>query len=336
VVMSNGNVVDRKKFMPIKTNSLMDNTSAHFDVYTLLDGAPAEAKPEDFLLYAKAPYTWSLRELTDLTRVGIQELFIDEVQRRNYERYLSLHKEAPEIDRNEEPRFRIRKIQDIGQHLVECCFLSEIDHLVVGRLESVANELVTCLLSDPKSVHQIQSLAEYDLYTYVHSVGVGTLTTAIAMKMGITDSAALHTYAMGGILHDVGKKLVPLAVLNKPGPLLPEEWEQMKAHPTTGLDLLKPLGLNENILEIVSSHHEKIDGSGYPDGLSLREIPIHVQVATVADIFNALTTTRCYHRKRSRFEALMFMKHNLRGKISADVFKALVACLVSEKELKRA
>lgn len=332
--MAMGNASERKRFVPIKTETLVDNTAAHFDVYTLLERPEGEATPDDFLLYAKAPYTWTLRELTDLTRVGIQDLFIDESQRRNYDRYLRLHLDLPEIDRNEEPRFRIRKVQDIGQHLVESCFLSDIDQRVVGKLEGVAKELVVCLKDDPKSVHHIQSLAEYDLYTYVHSVGVATLTTAIAMKMGISDPDELRIYAMGGILHDVGKKLVPLQVLNKPGPLLPEEWELMKAHPTTGLDLLKPLGLPKEILEIVSCHHEKIDGSGYPDGLVGDEIPIHVQVATVADIFNALTTTRCYHRKRSRFEALMFMKHHLRGKVSPEVFKALVACLVSEKELK--
>ena len=332
--MAIGNTSERRKFVPIRTETLVDNTAAHFDVYTLIDGAPDKARPQDFLLYAKAPYTWTLRELTDLTRVGIQDLFIDEVQKRSYERYLLLHKETSEVDPSEEPRFRIRKIQDIGQHLVECLFLSDIDQKVIGRLESVAQELVTCLQSDPKSVHHIQSLAEYDMYTYVHSVGVGTLTTAIAMKMGISDPQSLRVYAMGGILHDVGKKLVPLTVLNKPGPLLPEEWEQMKAHPTTGLDLLVGLGLPKEVLEIVASHHEKIDGSGYPNGLLGNEIPVHVQVATVADIFNALTTTRCYHRKRSRFEALMFMKHHLRGKVGPDVFKALVACLVSEKELK--
>jgi len=324
----------QKKFISIRTETLVDNTAAHFDVYALLEKGEVDAVPGDFLLYAKAPYTWTLRELTDLTRVGIQDLFIDESQKRSYERYLRLHEETPEIDPDLEPRFRIRQVQDIGQHLVESCFLSEIDTRVMNKIEGVAKELVTCLRDDPKSVHHIQSLAEYDLYTYVHSVGVGTLTAAIAMRMGLDDPEELRMYALGGILHDVGKKLVPLAVLNKPGPLLPEEWEQMRAHPTTGFELLKSLDLRKEVFEIVSQHHEKLDGSGYPDGLGGSEIPVHVQVATVADIFNALTTTRCYHRKRSRFEALMFMKHHLRGKISPDVFKALVACLVSEKELK--
>jgi putative nucleotidyltransferase with HDIG domain len=332
--MTNGTPMALKKFHSIKTDSLVDNTSVPFDVYALMENAGGQARPEDFLLYAKAPYKWTLRELTDLTRVGVQELFVDKDQLRAFNRYQNLHVATPEIDQSMAPKFRIRKIQDIGQHLVESCFVGEIDEKIVAKLQTISTQLVQCLLEDPKAVQHIQSLAEYDLYTYVHSVGVGTLTTAIALKLGISEEEELQVLALGGILHDVGKKLVPLSVLNKPGPLQPEEWEVMKAHPTSGYGLLESLSLPTKALDIVANHHEKLDGSGYPNGFTADKIPLHVQIVTVADIFNALTTTRCYHRKRSRFEALMFMKHNLRGKVSAEVFNALVACLVSEKEMK--
>lgn len=148
--------------------------------------------------------------------------------------------------------------------------------------------------------------------------------------MGETSKDVLKQFALGGLLHDVGKKLIPLGVLNKAGPLTPEEWDLMKSHPGTGLELLQNMGVPVPVTDIVGMHHEKLDGSGYPNQLTKDDIPMHVQIATVADIFNALTTARCYHRKRTRFEALMFMKHHLRGKISQDVFKALVGCMVTE------
>ena len=322
----------KKVYRKIKTETLIDNQESHFNVYTLLEKPSNEET--DYLLYAKAPYKWSLRELTELTRVGIHELFIEDSDADGYQRYITINQETPKVDRSLAPKFRLRSVQDIGQHLVESIFISEIDEKVVAKLSGVADELVLCLLEDPNSVNEIQTLASYDLYTYIHSVGVGTLTTAIAMKMGITKPDELRRFALGGILHDIGKKKVPLNVLNKPGPLLPEEWELMKAHPQVGGELLAAVPLPKEVKEIVTLHHEKLDGSGYPSGLLGDRIPMHVQVSTVADIFNALTTSRCYHRKRSRFEGLMFMKHNLGGKISNEVFKALVACLTDEKEKK--
>ena len=309
----------------------MDNTQSHFDVYTLVDKTNADAGLYDYLLYAKAPYAWTLRELTDLTRVGIGELYVDEQHRGNYDRYVRIHEPLPEVAPALAPRFRINRIQDIGSHLIESCFLAEISAPMVEKLGVVANGLVECLLEDPRAILQVQNLAEYDLYTYVHSVGVGTLTTAIALTMGERNASRLREYALGGLFHDVGKKDVPLTVLNKAGPLSPDEWEQMKSHPDKGFELIKQFDVSQTVLDIIGLHHEKLDGSGYPHGLAKDQIPIHVQIATVADIFNALTTARCYHRKRTRFEALMFMKHHLRGKISPDVFKALVACLVTEK-----
>lgn len=205
---------------------------------------------------------------------------------------------------------------------------------LLGRLKNVSDDLADCVAEDPRSILQLRSLAEHDLYTYVHSVGVGTLTAAIALEMGVTSSSDLRDYAFGGLLHDVGKKLLPLGVLNKPGPLAPDEWALMKKHPENGLALLTGFRISDRVLEMISLHHEKLDGSGYPHGLTRANIPIHVQIATVADIFNALTTTRCYHRKRTRFEALMFMKHHLRGKIAQDVFGALVRCLATEDQIK--
>lgn len=102
----------------------------------------------------------------------------------------------------------------------------------------------------------------------------------------------------------------------------------MRAHPEFGVKELEGLGFSKMVMESVGLHHEKLDGSGYPHGLAADDIPDCVQIVTVADIFSALTTSRCYHFKRNRYEALMFMKHELLGKISKEAFRALVESLV--------
>lgn len=322
------------EFVPIKTETLIDNVSSHFDIYAPLNQAVNPAL-NSMLLYAKAPYVWSLRELTELTRVGIPTLYIDKRQKNRYDRYLKVNSDIPKVDPSLEPKFRIQQIQDVGAHIMEMCFLSEIDERMYKSLEVIAMDLVNCLIEDPNCISSLQGLSDHDLYTYIHSVGVGTLTAAICLTMGEKDPEKLKQYALGGLLHDVGKKELPLSVLNKAGPLTNEEWEQMKAHPSVGFQLLQDLPLSVTAMEMIKLHHEKLDGSGYPYGYTKEKIPEHVQVATVADIYNALTTTRCYHAKRSRFEALMFMKHQLVGKISPEAFKALVAALTLEGELAK-
>jgi len=296
-------------FIELDPNLLKDNTKSLFDIFAQVEYDAEEQSKESLILYAKAPYRWTLRELTELSRVGV----------------------TSKIDPNLEPTYRMKAIQDVGQHLVESCFLSEIGSELVEKISEVAGQVVNCLVDEPKSVLQIQSLGEYDMYTYIHSIGVGTLCAAIALQMGEVNKEVLKSYALGGILHDVGKRHIPLNVLNKAGPLTNEEWEVMKSHPQAGHADLKDIELPKVVLEMVGLHHEKLDGSGYPGGLSKDQIPFHVQLATVADIFNALTTSRCYHKKRNRFEGLMFMKHNLRGKINQDIFKALVSCLVQDQ-----
>jgi putative nucleotidyltransferase with HDIG domain len=288
----------------------------------------------DLVLYAKAPFDWTEREIRALAHSGFTQLFIRNDDRNRFLRYVKMHDFVPEINYSLAAKNRISQVEAVGSLLVETAFLTDLSEDLLGRLKNVSDDLADCVAEDPRSILQLRSLAEHDLYTYVHSVGVGTLTAAIALEMGVTSSSDLRDYAFGGLLHDVGKKLLPLGVLNKPGPLAPDEWELMKKHPENGLALLTGFRISDRVLEMISLHHEKLDGSGYPHGLTRANIPIHVQIATVADIFNALTTTRCYHRKRTRFEALMFMKHHLRGKIAQDVFGALVRCLATEDQIK--
>ena len=312
-------------FFQLKIEELIDNTETLFDAYTSIGG--------EMLLYAKAPYRWTKREITELLKMGIENLYVTNSQKNTYQRYLTLCKPAPQIDESLAPRFRIQQIQDVGAHLMEVCFLTDLSADLMNQMQKTSSQIVSCLKEQPSSVKYLKTLVEHDLYTYIHSVGVGCLSTAMAIHLGETDERTLEKFALGGLLHDVGKKKVPLQILNKSGPLTPGEWDIMKDHPQMGFSLLSEQGaLEQDVLQMVALHHEKRDGSGYPNGLHHTGIPEEVQLVTVADIFNALTTSRCYHSKRTRFEALMFMKHNLKGKILPDALKALVMVLADQEK----
>ncbi len=188
--------------------------------------------------------------------------------------------------------------------------------------------MTQCILEDKGCIKFLSGLGDYDVYTYRHSVRTASYSLAIAIEMGTRDPQVFRDIGIGGLFHDIGKRDVPLDVLHKSGALTEEEWLQMKAHPTAGFNAISDKMGSYVPLEIILHHHEKLDGSGYPDALEKRSIIDEVKIVTLADIFDALTSTRSYQNKRSRYEALDLIRHKLLGaKISADPFKALVSCL---------
>ncbi len=141
----------------------------------------------------------------------------------------------------------------------------------------------------------VAAIDKKDHYTCGHSERVGFLTGMLAEEMGIA-SAERRNMEWSGLLHDIGKIGVPEAILCKPGKLTPEEFEVIKAHPRMGYEILEPIGILQMILDGVLYHHESLDGTGYPSGLRGEEIPLVARIIHVADIFDALTTSRSYRR----------------------------------------
>jgi len=138
-----------------------------------------------------------------------------------------------------------------------------------------------------------KSLEARDVYTRGHSQRVSEVSMMIGERMGLT-AEALEELRVGTILHDIGKIGVPDSILNKPGRLTDEEFHIMKSHPVIGYEICSPLGLSEGVLMIIRNHHEKLDGSGYPDGLKGGELPLSLRIVCVADAFDAMSSRRPY------------------------------------------
>ena len=139
-----------------------------------------------------------------------------------------------------------------------------------------------------------------------HTVRVAELTVGIARELDMP-APMLRYLARAGLLHDVGKLHIPDAILLKPGPLTDEEWVVMKTHPQMGLDILRRMGKFEKEAEVVLSHHERIDGSGYPQQLKGDDIPLGARILAVADTYDVLVSDRPYRRARTRDEAVKIL-----------------------------
>ena len=151
-----------------------------------------------------------------------------------------------------------------------------------------------------------QSIESADSYTFGHCERVADLALAVAGELGL-DESQLTTIRLGAYLHDLGKVRVPHEILNKPGALTKEEFEVIKMHPVWGLEFLAAVEFPWDIKPIIRWHHEKYDGTGYPDGLKGDEIPIAAQVICIADVYDALTTTRSYRAAMNHVEACTIM-----------------------------
>jgi HD-GYP domain-containing protein (c-di-GMP phosphodiesterase class II)/HAMP domain-containing protein len=161
-------------------------------------------------------------------------------------------------------------------------------------------------------------------WTAGHSERVTHLAIAIGRQLQL-DEAQLGQLYRGGLLHDIGKVAVPPEVLDKPGRLTPEERVIVERHPGVGYDILSPIPGFTDVLPIVRSHHERIDGTGYPDRLAGDAIPYLARVLAVADVYDALTSDRPYRAGMSREKALGIMQEGAGTWLDAEVLAAFAA-----------
>ena len=174
----------------------------------------------------------------------------------------------------------------------------------IDRVQHTVQDITESILRNPGALVGLLRIKSKDDYTFLHSVSVCALLVAFCRSRGI-DGATTHQAGLGGLLHDTGKALVPDSVLNKPGPLTPEEFALIKRHPRDGYDILcRSPELGAIPLDIALHHHERRDGSGYPDHLAGDAISELAQMAAIVDVYDALTSDRSYHKGVAAAEAL--------------------------------
>jgi len=170
------------------------------------------------------------------------------------------------------------------------------------KVSSVCSQVLSYIKEINIVIKYLAKIKKYDDYTYYHSINVAFYSLLLANWLKLTGDE-LNKVVLAGLLHDIGKTKVPLDVLNKPGKLLPEEFEEIKRHSMQGYLILKE---SANIPEVVSAavlmHHEREDGSGYPNGLRGHEISQYAKIIAIADVFDAMTSSRVYHRAASPFD----------------------------------
>lgn len=174
----------------------------------------------------------------------------------------------------------------------------------VDRIEPLAESMVESVFRNQDALLPLARLKNLDDYTFEHSVGVSALLIAFGRSMKLSKEV-IKEIALGGLLLDIGKANIPDAILKKPGKLTDDEFARMQSHVVEGLKLLKQVpGISEIVVQMVGEHHERFDGTGYPNKLAGKLISLYGQMAAIVDVYDAITSDKVYCRGMPPTQAL--------------------------------
>jgi len=314
-------VKENELFHPISLSSLRVDTVTDFDIYLR---AP-RAEGEQFTLYRGKNIVFTERVLHNLLEHGTERLFIRVQEKREYHRYLERNLQNILHDDKVCLKEKSKTAYACAGGLVEELLENPRSGQHIHRSRKLISHLADYLLSGSQVFFSLIAATSFDYYTYTHSVNVAVFGMALAHKVGAFTLHQINTIGLGLIVHDIGKSTIDQSILNKKGPLNSGEWEIIRQHPENGLRLLKGIGqLPEEALAIVWAHHEKLDGSGYPRALRGEAVHLYARIAALADIFDALTTSRSYKSAEKTFPALQIMRDEMTGQIDSDLFREFV------------
>jgi putative nucleotidyltransferase with HDIG domain len=193
--------------------------------------------------------------------------------------------------------------------------------------KEIVSEVANSITRSPHALLWLTNMKERDEYTSIHCMNVCVMSVSFGRSLGM-DKAELEVLGLGGLLHDLGKMRVPLEILNKPSKLTFEEFEVMKTHPMEGYNMLKEQdNLPIDVLDIVKHHHERRNGKGYPSHLNGDQISNMTRIVAIVDVYDAITSDRCYHDAISPYDALKNMYEWVKEDFDKEMIEQFIKCL---------
>lgn len=315
-------------YFPIHVASLRVDSVMGFDLYF----RPGPEQP--LVLYAERHIPFTEEKRARLAENHISTLYIDSAQEHHYHRYLE--RNLPQI--LGDPTIPVPEKTEIlyasAQGAVKDILENPSDPGAYRRSQEIVTDTVHFIFTEQSAFYEFVRATSYDYFTYTHSVNVCVFGLALAIRAGYTEENFLHQFGNGLLLHDIGKSRIDASILNAPGKLTNEQWVKLKQHPVYGEEIVAKMGnVGQIALDVVRHHHERLDGTGYPDRLRGRELKPWVRMACIVDVFDAMTTNRSFQRAVSTFEALKIMRSELNSGVDQDLFRLFVELLGQPQHL---
>lgn len=302
--------------------------SYEFDIYVFLNG--------QYVLFCRKDLTLTMKMASKLKKKS--SLFIDKRDSRHFQAYMEenisdiIKDESKHINEKSEAVYAVST--NIVNDLLEAPkaqSINKVKHMVSNQIEFV--------MKNPGAVNSLMSITEHDYYTYTHSVNVAIYLVGLGEQMQLS-SDEIRNLSLGGMLHDLGKSKISLEIINCTTKLTDEQFEEMQKHPDLGVEILKQLDEDEQMVPkecyyAIHHHHERFCGGGYPNKLAGKDIHLYGRMTKVCDVFDALTTKRSYKNEMSSFDSLKLMKDKMSDEFDPDVFDHFLKLMANYSEEQR-
>lgn len=311
---------ESRKFIRIATDYLLaEDRAIDFNIYTK---PPNSNTP--LLLIAANTKLADIKE--SLARKSHGPLFIAAESSRKFEHFME--DSLGSVIRNAAIPLEQKSslVHTCAKNIIRDMFDDPRSGRNISRVKNVTGNIIDLTLADTQSIRNLLRLGSHDYYTFSHCVNVAVFGIGLWLMLRKGDETELHDFALGCILHDVGKTQIVDAILNKPGKLDAEEFEIIRKHPGQGHWLMAK-HTSAITLDVIIHHHEKINGQGYPHGLKRDQISDNAKIATIADVYDALTTNRPYGGARRPLSALTLMKEEMVGHFEQKRFEEFILFL---------
>ena len=195
------------------------------------------------------------------------------------------------------------------------------------KAKATVNECVNSVVRNPDALMWMSKMRDQNEYTAEHCLNVCILSVAFGRHLGM-DEPELQRLGLCGILHDVGKMKIPESILDKPSALTTKEWKQMRAHTVHGRNLLmSSSGSDNSTVDVAYSHHERVDGTGYPRKLKAAAISVYARIIAIVDAFDAMTADRCYAPSITSTEALKIIFKDKGSHFDSRLAQEFIKCV---------
>lgn len=315
-----GEIESDNQYFPISPEVINPHALTDFRVYLKQNGK--------FVLFTLERQRFT-KELKDrLVKNGIETVYVPSHQQEDYEHYLFQNLDKilnnPEIDEDARSQVLLetstRQMHKVFEQQNKPISQENIDNL---------NHLVKSsqtFLGRKNAIDSLSKFISHDYKTYTHCVNVFVYSSLLLNTFNVPFSFK-RKVGMGALLHDIGKTLIPKRILNKPGKLNPQEWNEVQKHTIYGLRMCSRLTLSQTTIHCILFHHEKYSGRGYLSGLKGDEIPFPVKLITCCDVYDAITSHRPYAKAEASASALHIMSQEMKGTFDEEIFRRFASLI---------